>query len=481
MSQSVIHILREAGRTPPLPLTLATPSGELTVTNWLRVLPQRRLVGVGKLAGQAVLVKLFIANRARQHWQREIDGLAALQAAQLQTPGVLAKGALAPEGFFICTDYLEEAVTLQQMWSELGRLSNRLQPSPENPEAITLLGRALSSIGLLHRAGLIQSDLHMGNFLLHGDQVHVIDGDAVIALSQGQPLSAKDAEKNLAVFFAQLDSCWDSLVELLLIDYLQVNAERALNPDRLMVQVREVRLKRLNDWLSKAVRDCTHFSVRRCWTRFAAVVREQALALGPILDHPNAPFAGAPTLKDGGSSSVTLVETAEGSLVVKRYNIKGILHWLTRFWRPSRAWHSWLAGHRLQFLGIATPAPLAMIESRFGPLRRRAWLVTEYCPGQNLLELFGADGLHPPNDQQGAALLAMTSQLFEARISHGDFKATNLLWDAGQVWLIDLDSMQAHNSESAFQAAWAKDRARLVRNWPTGSPLAIWLDARLPR
>jgi tRNA A-37 threonylcarbamoyl transferase component Bud32 len=122
-----------------------------------------------------------------------------------------------------------------------------------------------------------------------------------------------------------------------------------------------------------------------------------------------------------------------------------------------------------------------MIESRFGPLRRRAWLITEYCPGQNLLELFGADGLQPPNDQQGAALLAMISQLFEARISHGDFKATNLLWDAGQVWLIDLDSMQAHNSDSAFHVAWAKDRARLVRNWPTDSPLAIWLDARLPR
>jgi hypothetical protein len=53
------------------------------------------------------------------------------------------------------------------------------------------------------------------------------------------------------------------------------------------------------------------------------------------------------------------------TLVIKRYNIKGFAHWLKRFWRPSRAWHSWREGNRLAFLGIATPKPLAVLEKRF--------------------------------------------------------------------------------------------------------------------
>ncbi|WP_373187420.1 lipopolysaccharide kinase InaA family protein [Halopseudomonas sp.] len=476
-----VQDLRNSGREPPLPLQVTTPSGPLTINQWLRVLPGQRLVGAGDLAGRPVMAKLFIAPRAKQHWQREKDGLEALQQAGIRTPELVAAGELEHQGFFLCTDYLAGARTLQQEWDALSDSMPGSRLSPGDPQAIALLGQALRSIALMHRAGLIQTDLHMGNFLLHDCQVQVIDGDAIRALSPGQPVGSREAENNLAIFFAQLDAAWDEMMELLLIEYLQTNAERPLNPDRMLGQVKQVRAKRLHDWLAKAVRDCTHFSVEQRWTRFTAVVRERAGALRSLLEAPDQSFAAGPSLKDGGTSSVTLVEADGQPLVIKRYNIKGLAHWLTRFWRPTRAWHSWLAGHRLQFLGIATPAPLAMIESRFGPLRRRAWLLTEFCPGQNLLELFGSDGRILPDKEQGDALLKMVGQLSEARISHGDFKATNLLWYAGQVWLIDLDSMQVHTSDPDFQQGWSKDRARFVRNWPAGSPLADWLQANLPR
>lgn len=474
-----IATLRQSGREPPLPLELETPEGQLVVDQWLRVLPGQRLVGAGRLCGQRVLAKLFIAPRARHHWQREREGLAALEHAAIATPELIACAEMTHGGFFLCTRYLDGARTLQQEWDSLADASD-LPPSPADAGLMSLIAQALRSVGRLHRAGLIQTDLHMGNFLLHEGQVQVIDGDAIKIVNTGQPISAQEAEDNLAIFFAQLDAVWDDMLELMLIEYLGVNAERPLNPDRLLAQVKRVRQKRLNDWLGKAVRDCTHFLVEKRWFRFTALVRRDAEALRPLLTAPDQPFTAGPSLKDGGTSSVTLIEAAERKLVFKRYNIKSVGHWLSRFWRPSRAWHSWLAGHRLQFLGIATPAPLAMVESRFGPLRRRAWLLTEFCPGPDLLELFGADGSRPPEKAQGDALLKLMDQLREARISHGDFKATNLLWHAGQVWLIDLDSLQVHGSESAWRQAWVRDRARLVRNWPAGSPLAVWLQTYLP-
>lgn len=467
--------LRSQGRQPPLPLSLALPQGELHIEQWLRILPRKRLVGRGLLNGQPVLVKLFIAQAAARHWQRESDGLRALRDAGLPTPALHAEGQLPGDLYYLVTEFLQDARTLEQLWQQLP------DRSPGQPQAMALLGAALRSLAALHRQGLVQHDLHLGNFLQQGEQLYLIDGDAISAVSPGQPLPAAQAEDNLALLFAQLQPHWDELSELLLIDYLQVNAERALNPDRLQQHIARARQHRLRDWLDKALRDCSAFAVERNWWRFCSVQRSQRDALAPLLQNPDSAFSSNPLLKDGGSSSVTRVEQGSHSLVVKRYNIKGLGHWLRRCLRPSRAWHSWLAAQRLQFLGIATPAPLAMIESRFGPLRRRAWLVTEYCQGQNLLELFGEDGQSLPTTEQQQALLQLMQQLAAAQISHGDFKASNLLWHNGQVWLIDLDAMQTHKTRTSWQPAWQTDRQRLIRNWPENTPLHTWLKTHLPQ
>lgn len=466
--------LRAAGREPPLPCEFTLPQGQVRVLRWLRVLPGKRLVAEVDCAGQPGVLKLFIATGAERHCQREVDGLLALQAHGVTTPALLGHGALHDGGHYVLSAYLAGSHTLQQQWDLLA------SRAPGDSGAMALLGQALALIAAMHRVGLVQTDLHLGNFLLHEQQLYVIDGDAVEALSPGQPLSAAQVEDNLAIFLGQLDPEWDALGELLLVDYLQHNP-LALNPDRLARQVAQVRQRRLDDYLGKTLRDCTTFAVRRSWSRFCVAVRSELDNLSVLLARPDDALAAQPLLKDGGSSTVGRTRVQGRELVIKRYNIKGFGHWLKRFWRPTRAWHSWLAAHRLQFLGIATPAPLAMIEQRFGPLRRRAWLITEYCGGVDLLHYLGEDGQRLPEPAVADAMLAVFDQLVQARISHGDFKATNLLWHAERVWLIDLDAMQAHRSERSWQAAWQRDRQRFVRNWPPESPLAVWLEERLPR
>ena len=121
---------------------------------------------------------------------------------------------------------------------------------------------------------------------------------------------------------------------------------------------------------------------------------------------------------------------------------------------------------------------MAIVEERCGPLRRRAFLVNAFCPGRDLLALLSPDA--EPPAEMGAALLSFFATLHALRISHGDFKATNLLWHAGQVVVIDLDAMLQHRSARSYAKAWQRDRARFLRNWPAGSELFRWLDARLP-
>lgn len=468
-----VKMLRKAGRRPPLPLHLQLQDGRtLHVIGWLRVLPGKRLVGEGRLDGEKVLVKLFIAAPGPRHFERELRGIEALAKAGVATPEVLATGALAGGGCFLATRFVDDAQTLQAQWEAA-------QPAlPGTEPALDIICRAVKAVAELHQHGLLQTDMHLGNFLAQGEQLWVIDGDAIE--SHGDTcLPGPVALHNLALLLGQLPPEWDACQPRLLATYLHVHPARSLAADQLASEVRKVRQRRLADFLGKALRDCTLFSVRRSWTRFVAAPRDEASRMSNLLDDPDSAFTGV-LLKDGGSSTVARTELGPDLVVVKRYNIKNFTHWLKRFWRPSRAWHSWLAAHRLRFLGIATPRPLGMVEQRFGPLRGRAWLITEHCDGQDLLAVLGVMGEQLPDGELQNAMLKTFDQLVAARCTHGDLKGTNLLWNGRDVLLIDLDSLQSHTTAKSFSRAWEVDRKRLIRNWPENSNLASWLNSKLP-
>ena len=465
-----VATLRVAGRTPALPFALALGDGEiLSFETLLRILPGKRVVGGGVWRGRRVLAKLFVAEGSARHWQHECDGLAALAAAGVPTPEVLLAAALPDGGHLLLTAWLDGATTLAEAWEACGG------GAPENTAAHAVLAEGCAALGRLHAAGLVHDDAHLGNFLRQDGTLYVIDGDAVRVLAAGD---AAGRESNLALMLAQLPPAWDAHWAPLLAAY-QGASGSAPQPEALAARVEGCRKRRWDDFLGKIGRDCTLFSVQRSWRRFSVVARQHASALHGVLARLDTAVEAGRRLKDGRTCTVARIDDPQaGVLVVKRYNLKNIWHAFGRSWRPSRAWHSWREGHRLRFYGIATPEPLALVEERFGPLRRRAFLVNAFCPGRDLLEILSADA--EPPVEIAAALLTLFGTLHALRISHGDLKATNLLWHDGQVVLIDLDAMTQHRSSRTHAQAWQRDRARFLRNWPAGSPLVRWLDARLP-
>ena len=464
--------LRAAGRQPRLPFCVALADGrQLSMRRLLRVLPGKRLVGEAELDGRRVLAKLFVGRRCEKHWRYERGGLEALRDAGVPTPEVLAAMAMAGGGYALLTVFLETAESLAEAWA---RVSGR---AAGDGEALAVLAPALGMLGRLHAAGLVQDDLHLGNFLRHDGRVLVVDGDAVRVICRGQALAPADAGANLAVLLAQLPPAWDRQLSALLPAY---TAEQACLPEQAVLQrnIERVRAWRLGDLLAKTVRECTLFAVEQTGVRFCAVRREEAEVLAPLLAAPDRAISSGEVFKDGGTTTVARIVVIGRALLIKRYNLKNLRHALGRLWRPSRAWHSWREAHRLLFFDIPTPRPLALIEERCGPLRRRAWLICEYCPGPNLLSHLSADSA-PPADE-GKAICELFAALCRHRISHGDLKATNLLWDGERVLLIDLDGVVQHRSAIAHARAWRRDRARLLRNWPSGCALQRWLDEQLP-
>lgn len=425
----------------------------LSIDKLLRVLPGKRLTGIGTLDGQAVLAKLFIAQSgAERHRERERHGLTALRDRGVDAPRLLGAGRLADGGHYLLTEYIAGART----------------PSTLDETELLPVFRAL---GRMHAHGLIHLDAHPGNFLIGNGTTYVIDGDAIRATETPRAI-----RKNLALLLAQLPQDQEARMRASLLSAYRVESgAAALVPARLDEAVDKARARRLDDYLGKCLRNCSLFHVEKNWGRFIAVPREESDFLAPIVAAPDRWMASGTPLKQGRTATLALIQVGGRKLVIKRYNIKGAGHALSRGWRPSRAWHSWVEAHRLNFLGIATPRPLALIENRVGPLRGRAWLVTEFCPGPDLISK------NPAGDAAVQAVADLFQRLFAARISHGDLKATNLLWQGDRPVLIDLDAMRQHTTSSGFQRAWNKDRARFLRNWPENSALRQTFDALLPR
>ncbi len=468
--------LVDAGRTPVLPLLIELEgAGSIQLLSLLRVLPGQRYVGRAQWQGREVLAKLLVGDKAERHFARELRGVQLLAEQGLKTPELLVHGSMPGEGGWLLFEFLDDACSLGDAWQAVAHLA-WLDDARQQ-----ILGEALAAVAGLHRQGLWQEDLHLDNLLRHQDGLYLIDGGGVRAETPGQPLSRDRVLANLGVFFAQFPSALDPFIEELLVHYLLVNGEHALPLEALLKAVAKARGSRLHHFMGKLGRDCSAFCVWRGASRLQVVRREEEALLALLLADPDAAIAVGQSLKLGGSSTVARVDQGARQLVIKRYNIKCMLHWLKRFWRPSRAWHSWCEGNRLSFLGIATPKPLAVLECRTLWLRRRSYLVTEHASGVDIITRFAscAPG-ELPVEAELRALDDLFAALLRERISHGDLKGTNILWQDGRWMLIDLDAMQQHRRAGSFVPAYAKDRARFLRNWPQDSTLYQVLDERLP-
>ena len=165
-------------------------------------------------------------------------------------------------------------------------------------------------------------------------------------------------------------------------------------------------------------------------------------------------LAAAEIIKDGNSATVFRLELAGEPMVVKRYNSKGPMHRIRRWFKP-RPRIAWRNGHVLGLLGIPTAEPLALIERRRGPLTADCHLVMRDLGALDLAEETRTCGWRPGRLQQIANLF---QQLAAAGLRHGDAKATNFLVHNDQAHLIDLDGL-------AFAVNQAKDIQRFLDNF----------------
>jgi tRNA A-37 threonylcarbamoyl transferase component Bud32 len=375
-----------------------------------------------------VIVKVFSDRiSARRHIKREWRGLSLLQARGLSSPEPLFYGQTEAGQWAAVVKKIADSSTVLDI---LGETTNKAK-------RIDLLVPVCKELAKQHSKGVLQKDLHLGNFLVAGGKVFALDPGQMQFFPR--QIAPKRSISQLALLVCCLPAGKTGSISRVCEEYARVRGWR----------------------FSKSVEALLVAVLDRGFC-------EGAEPLDFIKQIDGLMDAGK-ILKDGNTCYVSGVSWNGKAVVVKRYNHKGFIHSLRHTIKRSRARRAWLHGHQLGMLNISTPKPLAYIEQRKGTLVWKSYLVTEYVEGQKLYDFLRDDNVTEEKQSEiTQQVKKLLDKLGEHRISHGDLKHTNILITENGPVLSDLDGMQVHKLSWAYKIRQNKDIKRFVNGGLVG-------------
>jgi len=422
----------------------------------VRYMPGKRLVCLSEFNGQDVYVKLFIHPRDnKRHFKREQTGIEAMEKRGIQTPPLLFAGGfessdpLFKYGYIIILKAIANSISLKQKWLDAELIAEKTE----------ILKTLVQTILLHHKKGILQNDLHLGNFLFTKQEIYTLDGDTVTTMDT--PIKNNIAIRNFGLLFAQVPPYFDKTASILCYDEKNV----AL----LQASITKQRNRRKKRYLNKIMRNCTAFVQKKYFKKLIIHNRSfSGKSINDLLENPETFIMTNKQkfLKQGNTSTVTIVKAGEKTIIVKRYNIKNFFHGLSHALRRTRAEISWKNAHLLQMFDIPTPVPQAMIEQRLGPIRMISYFITDFIEGVDARTYFFSKDISIDNKKEVAQkIIKIIQSMIKSKLSHGDMKATNFLIAGKNVFITDLDSMRQHSSKKVFDKYILKDIKRLLENW----------------
>jgi tRNA A-37 threonylcarbamoyl transferase component Bud32 len=443
----------------PFPITIrgALPDSEaqtVTCVGLLRELGKKRKVFDGLWRDRPVIVKLFTdAVKAKYRMSREWRGLKLLKERDLNSPTPLFYGKTEQHGWVVVTEKIDDALTVREVWDNTTDAAKRR-------ELLCLVSRELAR---QHTKGVLQKDLHLGNFLLQDNELFAVDVSQMRFLSR--EVGKRRAVAHLALLASFAPEGDDETVTNVCEAYVRARSWKPAELD--MGEVRKKLAAYRKNGIRKALAKCLR--TNRRYQRFregsycGVAVREfvEEVDIGRLVENIDGLMEAGQILKNGNTCFVSRVSLAGKDVVVKRYNHKGIIHSARHTIKQCRARRSWLHAHRLQMLNIATPRPLAFIESCKGIIVWESYLITEYAKGRKLYD-FMRDG--KTGENQRSKVTGQVKELLERlgkyRITHGDLKHSNILITGDGPVLTDLDGMKVHRWNWTCKIRHLKDLKR---------------------
>jgi tRNA A-37 threonylcarbamoyl transferase component Bud32 len=424
----------------------------------LRAVPGRRAIYDATWKDANVIVKVFSHRiKAKLHFKRELKGLNQLQKRGIDSAVPLFSGKTDDGRWVIVLEKIVDSATVLDVLSK----------TTDRRAELDLFVRVCRELAKQHSKGVLQKDLHLENFLLADDQLYSIDPSQMAFSSDQVP--RKESISQLALLVLNLPGGDIQTIKTIRETYFKTRGWNFEKSDEVLFQqqLSSHMKKGIRRGLKKCLRTSTRFLRVKDGGTIAVFDRDFCRAAEPL------DFTGridtlmdkGRVLKNGNTCYVSRLTWNGEDVVVKRYNHKSFVHSLRHTIKRSRARGGWLHAHRLGMLGISTPKPLAYIERRKGCLIWKSYLVTRNVEGQKLYDFLRNESV--TQEQRTTAtqqVKGMLDEMGKHRITHGDFKNSNILITKTGPVLIDLDGMKVHKWNWSYKVQKAKDLERLARD-----------------
>ena len=165
-------------------------------------------------------------------------------------------------------------------------------------------------------------------------------------------------------------------------------------------------------------------------------------------------------IKDEEGHLVVEIEIQGTNYFFKKYRIKNLIHGLSRVFKKTRAYNSWVAYNWMTAVGIQTSEPVLIFIQKgfFG--KRNSFLVTKAIAGQSLDE---AISNNVDSEVIVSGIVAFFKKLSWINFSHGDAKSSNFFIFKKSIIALDLDTAGKQGFIS-IKKNISKDKKRMLKS-----------------
>jgi len=425
----------------------------------LRSISHRRYVYDGSWNNQDVIVKLFSSKiHSYRHLHREWKGLQTLHSKGISSPQPFFKGE---------TDDGQKVVVIENIVGS-STVLDALNATDDKNKQLELLILTARELAEHHNKGVIQKDLHLGNFLLKDETLFALDAGQMKFVCGC--VRRKAGIKMLGMLMYPFMNDDQISINAIAKAYLQTRQWYYKTKDEHFLKRQLIRAQ--NRGLRHGVKKFLRTNKRHLRIKINDVVgvfdRKFIRENQPIdfIQDIDRKMDEGMILKNGNTCYVSRFMWQGKDIVVKRYNYKGFLHSIRHTIKCSRAKKCWLNGLRLQILNVATPKPFAYFEKHSGPFVQKSYFVTEYLEGVRLHDYLNDDNRSREERMKVIKKVeASLDKLGRYQITHGDLKHTNILITTTGPALTDLDAMVIHKFCLIYKLQRRKDSSRLMQRF----------------
>ena len=422
---------------------------------------------------------------------REYEALSHLDKYQIQAPQIRGfgnKGLNPANSFsFLITEELYETISLEDFFLE--GLHEQLSP----PQKRKLIESTADLIRRMHLSGLNHRDLYLCHLHIKKEinfdhiEIYLIDlHRAQIRSEVPERWLVKDlggfvhsilqfnlSEKDFYRFMMSYYQC--SLRELiknhqnLITKILKRSFSMYLNPLLKDFSLRSSKkISENSPYLKKVEQSHRWISKRNIQIEsFMKLFSDESLLL-----------KSGEVIKNEKGHLIVKVRVLDQNYYIKKYRIKGFLHGVSRLFKRTRAYNSWISSHWINALGVRTAEPVLLFENNGILGAKTSYFVTEEVLGKRLDKAL----------EQGININFVTSkiQAFFKRMSwvelrHGDAKTANFFIDHKGLVVFDLDIAGKGFSSFFNKRAIYRDKMRILRSLDDINEVQSKLSKRLLR